>query len=91
MALFRFPSTVTVTLSYPFGKKEATYLEMADLHVQRERVEHHGADEGDARRHGVHYLEFAARKGLLAGDLFGSSQFDSYSIVEMFIGRRRQH
>ena len=47
---------------------------MADLHVQRERVEHHGADEGDARRHGVHYLEFAARKRLLAGDLLGSSQ-----------------
>ena len=70
---------------------KSTNLEMADLHVQRERVEHHGADEGDARRHGVHYLEFAARKGLLAGDLFGSSQFDSYSIVEMFIGRRRQH
>ena len=35
------------------------YLEMADLHVQRERVEHHGADEGDARGHGVHYLELA--------------------------------
>ena len=35
---------------------------MADLHVQRERVEHHGADERDTRRHGVHYLEVAARR-----------------------------
>ena len=40
---------------------------MADLHVQREGVEHHGADEGDARRHGVHDLEFAA------GELIGRS------------------
>ena len=30
------------------------------------------------------------RKGLLAGDIFGSSQFNSNSIVEMFTGRRRQ-
>ena len=36
------------------------YLKVADLHVQRKRVEHHRADERDARCHSVHYLGFAA-------------------------------
>ena len=32
---------------------------MADLHVEGEGVEHHGADECDSRGHGVHDLKLA--------------------------------
>ena len=35
------------------------HLELADLHVQRERVERHWADEGDPRGHRVHDLELS--------------------------------
>lgn len=36
---------------------EAADLEPADLDVERERVERHGADERDARRHSIHDLK----------------------------------
>ena len=36
---------------------ERSHLEPADLHVQREGVEGHGADEGDPGGHGVHDLK----------------------------------
>ena len=56
------------------------HLKMADLHVQRERVEHHRADERDARCHGVHYLGFAAKTVCsTTTDFFASFLFDSSS------------
>ena len=47
-------------MSHLVKSTTCTHLKVADLNVQREGVEHHGADEGDARRHSVHDLEFAA-------------------------------
>ena len=55
--------------------KSSTHLKVADLHVQGERIEHHGADEGDARCHGVHDLEFAVgRVRWLVSDFFFGPQ-----------------
>ena len=59
----------------------STHLKVADLHVQREGVEHHGADEGDARRHGVHDLEFAVgRVRWLVSDFV--AQFPTLDFVD---------
>lgn len=38
---------------------EAAHLEETHLNVKGKRVEGHGADEGDAGRHGVHDFEVA--------------------------------